>query len=248
MMKFITFAFTLASLLMSTASAEKGYLPAIQNIYALYSGVLIKGPVKEINATFYTENNIVAHEINLKLDENSCIESFESISSAANQHIQLAREDNQLKGRSAQGEIIINLDDQCRFISQKDHYGTAYFEYNERGYIKSITNSRSDTIDTLVYSHLGELQEMNYYDNNQLYMQTIYTPIADSERYADIRIEQKMLGDLGYSVDRKCQYNPSGAPTTCQVLTTYDVDGKMQTQKQSLVIETQFYEVQGEGK
>ncbi|MES0686191.1 YnfC family lipoprotein [Providencia stuartii] len=246
MMKFVVFLLTLLGLSTSTVSAAsiaKGYLPAVQNIYVLFSGVLVKGPVKEIKATFYTEDKTVTQDIQLKLDQKSCIESFESISHGIQQHIQLKRDNNQLKGSSNEGEIIIDLDEQCRFISQKDSYGTTYFEYDERNYIKSIHSKEDNgTVDKVVYSNLGELQEMNYYDKNQLYMQTLFKPLADINRYADIQIEQKMLGDLGYISERKCQYNHFGAPTNCQILTKYDVDGEMQTQQQSVVIDTQFEE------
>lgn len=48
MMKFVVFLLTLLGLSTSTVSAAsiaKGYLPAVQNIYVLFSGVLVKGPV-----------------------------------------------------------------------------------------------------------------------------------------------------------------------------------------------------------
>jgi len=196
--------------------ADDTYIPLVYNLSTIFDFNPVKGPVKTLQSVLES-NDKVSYKINLKLNENGCIDSLRLDNISGGYSTVLKRVGASLVGHKNNTPYSIGLTKDCNILTQNDNGDENTFSLTSDGMIKD-TYYLGQKIAEHFYDKNSNLILSEFYASANVLSKNEITYTDANKKPLDYKIQNISGYSEGYIATSTCEYTSKFVPELCRLI------------------------------
>ncbi|MGJ0479567.1 YnfC family lipoprotein [Pantoea agglomerans] len=197
------------------ANANNNYLPILYNLSTIFDFNPVKGPVRSLDE-HVVANEKKTQEINLKFNNNFCVESLTINRPADNYSLKLNLKSGILAGQKNGKPFSIELSKDCNLYSKSENGNKTEYTLNANGMIKDAFYS-GHKISEHFYDEESNLVRTVFLFEEKVVSKNEVTYADLHERPLDYKITNFSSNSGGFIATNSCKYSEQLVPELCQL-------------------------------